>query len=95
MSDLNTHTKDENSIVTSYGKHQRVVAFLPYVSESYKNRSELYCRVDCVNDLPEPTHEQILKVARKDQGVKGKYRFHNSVSYLNNGHKVIDYFFIS
>lgn len=64
---LNTMTRDHDSVVTSFGKHDRVVAFLP-------NHEGLYVRVDHKWQLGGPTEAQILDVARKDQGVRGKWR---------------------
>ena len=63
---LNVLTRDHDSIVTHYGQHDRVVAFLP-------QGDELYIRVDHKWQLGEPTEAQILDVARKDQGVRGRW----------------------
>ena len=65
---LNIFTRDHDSVVTNYGQHDRVVAFLP-------GPVELYIRIDHHWNLGEPTHAQILDVARKDQGVKGRWTF--------------------
>lgn len=63
---LNIYTRDHDSVVTNYGKHDRVVAFLP-------DADGLYIRVDHRWNLGEPTVAQILEVARKDQGIKGRW----------------------
>ncbi|AUR92213.1 hypothetical protein NVP1170O_100 [Vibrio phage 1.170.O._10N.261.52.C3] len=70
---LNIFTLDHDSVVTSKGKHDRVVCFLPQFEPDY-GKVCLYCRVDTHHNLGLPTANQILTVARKDQGVKGKYR---------------------
>ncbi len=64
---VNTYTRDHDSVITAFGKHDRVVAFLP-------DNEGLYARVDHKWSLGEPTESQILAVARKDQGVRGKWR---------------------
>lgn len=74
---LNVVTPDEADVVTGFGKHARVVAFHP-------DHDGLYIRVDLpkhiqTNDptypnLPEPTLRQILSVARKDKGLRGRWR---------------------
>jgi hypothetical protein len=63
---LNTYTRDHDSVITAYGQHDRVVAFLP-------NAPGLYARVDHKWNLGEPTPAQILIAIRKDQGVKGRW----------------------
>ena len=49
---LNTYTRDHDSVVTAFGKHDRVVAFLP-------NKDGLMCRVD---------HKWGLGIDRKSVG---------------------------
>lgn len=63
---LNIYTRDHDSVVTGYGQHDRVVAFLP-------QGNALYIRVDHLWKLERPTPEQVLTVARKDQGVTGRW----------------------
>lgn len=70
---LNIYTLDHDSVVTSYGKHDRVVAFIPQYEPEY-DKVCLYCRVDTKHNLGVPTEKQILDVARKDQGVKGRFK---------------------
>lgn len=70
---LNIYQLDHDSVVTGKGAHDRVVAFLPQFEPEYE-RVCLYCRVDTHHKLGEPTIDQILDVARKDQGVKGRYK---------------------
>ena len=91
---LNVITPDEKDIVTGYGKHARVVAFHP-------DHEGLYVRVDLAShirkvdseypDLPEPTVEQILNVARKDQGLRGKWVLRSRKVWDDGGR--IDYHF--
>ena len=64
---VNIYTRDHDSVITAHGQHDRVVAFLP-------QGDGLYIRVDHKWNLGEPTEAQILAVARKDQGVKGKWK---------------------
>lgn len=64
---LNTYTRDQDSVVTAYGKHYRVVAFLP-------DASGLSCRVDHVHGARMPSTDEVLTVARKDQGVRGRWK---------------------
>lgn len=64
---VNIYTRDHDSVITAHGRHDRVVAFLPQCHT-------LYIRVDHKWNLGEPTESQILTVARKDQGVKGRWK---------------------
>jgi hypothetical protein len=86
MGDLNIYTRDIDSVVTGFGIHQRVVATQP-------DQDGLYCRVDLVNNLPEPSVDQVLTVARKDQSVKGKWKLLSKEYYFSNGAERIDYQF--
>ncbi|MNC58125.1 hypothetical protein D3C75_1078340 [compost metagenome] len=63
---LNIFKRDHDSVITGFGKHDRVVAFLP-------NPEGLYIRVDHLWKLGNPSHEEILKAAKKDQGIGGKW----------------------
>lgn len=63
---LNIALRDHQSVVTGYGAHDRVVAFLP-------DADGLYMRVDHKWGLGMPTTEQMLKVAREDQDVRGRW----------------------
>jgi hypothetical protein len=63
---LNILLRDHQSAVTGYGAHDRVVAFLP-------NADGLYMRVDHKWGLGMPTVDQMLKVARDDQDVRGRW----------------------
>lgn len=81
---INIFTRDHDSVITSYGKHDRVVAFLP-------QGNELYIRVDHHWQLGEPTHAQILGVARKDQDIKGRWTFDRADRW-DDGSST-DYFF--
>lgn len=58
---------DTESVITGYGKHDRVVAFQP-------KGNELYTRVDHKYGIRTPTADEVLRVARLDQDVRGKWR---------------------
>ena len=64
---LNVFTRDQDRCITGYGAHFRVVAFLP-------DSDGLYCRVDHVHGARMPTTDEVLKVARQDQGVNGRWK---------------------
>jgi hypothetical protein len=64
---LNVYRRDQDSVVTGRGRHYRVVAFLPDA------QGELLCRVDHKHGPRMPTSEEILVVARNDQGVRGRF----------------------
>lgn len=91
---LNVVVTDECDVVTSYGKHARVVAFHP-------DHDGLYVRVDRASkvrevdslypNLPDPSVAQILAVARKDQGIRGKWKLRSREEWPC-GHS-IDYHF--
>lgn len=63
---LNIFKRDHESVITGLGKHDRVVAFLP-------NHEGLYVRVDHLWKLGCPTPKEILKAAKADQGIGGKW----------------------
>lgn len=65
---FNYCVRDHDSCVTGFGVHDRVAAFLP-------DHEGLYLRVDHKWKLGEPTIEQILRVARVDQEVRGRWYF--------------------
>jgi hypothetical protein len=75
---FNTQTDDQDSIVTHHGEHFRVLATLP-------DHEGLYCRVDHCHGKRIPTVDEILDVARKDQGVHGKWTLAKSTEYESNG----------
>ena len=75
---------DHNSVITGKGKHDRVICFLP-------DGEGLYCRIDHVWGLNTPTHAEILKVARIDQGVKGRWKFDRSE--IHDDGRATDYYF--
>ncbi len=81
---LNVLTPDHQSVVTAHGKHDRVVCFLP-------QGDELYMRVDLKWGLGMPTTAQMMDVARKDQGVRGRWVF-DRVEEWYNGQCVDVYF---
>ena len=69
---LNIFTLDHDSIVTHFGLHDRVVAFIPQFEPEY-DKVCLYCRIDLIHGLGEPTTDQVLDIARKDQGIRGRF----------------------
>lgn len=68
---LNVYIRDHDRCVTGYGAHDRVVAFLP-------SGNKLECRIDHKWHLGMPTAEQVLIVARKDQGIGGRWALASS-----------------
>ncbi len=64
---LNAYRLDHEDPCTGFGRHDRVVAFVP-------DAEGLYCRVDHVWSLGMPTERQILAVAKHDNGTRGKWR---------------------
>lgn len=90
---VNTMIKDQDSVITGYSKHARVIAFLP-------NHEGLYCRVDMLWGLRQPTPAEVLTVARKDQGINGKWKLDKIETYESNsviqGETIKhDYYFVS
>ena len=81
---LNVALRDHDSIVTHNGRHDRVVCFLP-------SGGELYMRVDNKWGLGFPTVPEMLDVARKDQGVSGRWEFARAVEHSDG--KATDVFF--
>lgn len=92
---LNVFILDQDDVVTGFGKHARVVAFHP-------DHEGLYVRVDrpskarrsgdlAYPDLPDPTADQILAVARKDQGLRGRWKL-RSMEEWGGGDSVDVYF---
>lgn len=85
MKNLNIYTPDKESYVTGFGAHDRVIAFCP-------DSEGLYCRVDHLWNLPQPTEKQILEVARKQNGSLRRGWKLASVTPWDNG-KSTDYLF--
>jgi len=69
--------RDHDSVVTGFGRHDRVVCCLP-------KGDELYMRIDHKWELGTPTIEQMLTVARNHQGVTGRWVL-ASMTMWNNG----------
>ena len=88
---LNIYVRDQDSIITGFGKHDRCVCFLPQYDSAFDG-VVMYCHVDHKWKLGEPTPEQILQVARKDQGVKGKFELVKTEKW--DCGKSTDYYFI-
>jgi hypothetical protein len=80
---LNVFVKDQDSVVTGYGKHERVVCFLP-------RGNEMYMRVDVKYGLPIPTESDMLSVARKDQNVRGRWNLTKKENWSYGGVERID-----
>tara|TARA_B100002049_G_C16084874_1_gene378895 strand:- start:8752 stop:9702 length:951 start_codon:yes stop_codon:yes gene_type:complete len=87
---FNVLTLDHDSPCTGYGKHDRVCTTLPGHDNEYGERV-LYCRVDKVWNLGIPSEEQILQVAREQDGTKGDWVLLKSEEWDNG--KSIDYYF--
>lgn len=79
---INVLVKDHDSCITGFGKHDRVVAFLPYFCAD-KQCIVLYCRVDHKWNLGKPTTRQILKAAKADQSIKGRFSFIRSEEHYD------------
>ena len=75
---LNTVTLDHDSVVTGYGVHDRVVAFLP-------KGNECYVRIDHVWALGFPTERQIIDVMHKHQDIKGRWKI-DRIEPWDDGH---------
>lgn len=88
---LNIYVKDHDSVVTNYGKHDRVICFHPSF-DSDLDELIMYCRVDHKWNLGEPTDQDILVVARKDQDIKGRFKL-AKIEKWDCG-KSTDYYFI-
>lgn len=71
--DVNVLTPDIKSVITGFGKHNRVLACIPSFDSEF-GCVTLYARVDHVNGLRDPSTEEVLTVARKDQDVRGRFK---------------------
>ena len=63
---LNIYVLDQDSVITSYGKHDRVIAFCA-------KHGEAYARLDLRHGLGIPTDKDIIRVGRT-QGWRGRWR---------------------
>lgn len=88
---LNIYVKDHDSVITNYGKHDRVVCFQPSFDSEF-GCITMYCRVDHKWGLGEPAEQEILMVARKDQNIKGKFKLAKMEKW--DCGKSTDYYFI-
>jgi len=75
---LNVFVKDHDSYVTGNGKHDRVVVFEP-------DRHGMYVRVDHNWNLGMPTNKQILDIARKKEGIRGRWKLSTSNQFRYEG----------
>jgi len=84
---LNVFTPDHKRKVTAYGKHDRVVVFHP-------DSEGLYCRVDHIWSLREPTEAEILAVARSGDGcnLRGRWKLQSRQVWQDGS--ATDYHFI-
>lgn len=84
---LNIYTRDQDSVITGFGRHARVVVFDP-------DRGGLVCRVDreplnpegepIYPRLPDPTPAQILTVCRKGiAAIRGRWVLRSWTDYEN------------
>lgn len=81
---FNALVRDHDSVVTGFGRHDRVMATIAKCGE-------LYCRVDHVHGLGMPTNAEVLAVARKDQGNRGRWRLTSKETW--NGGRCTDFHF--
>lgn len=81
---INLLQRDHDSVITNYGKHDRVVT-------TVAQDNTLYCRVDNVWQWGEPTPEEIVKVCRKYDGLTGRWQLVRKETW-NDG-KSTDYYF--
>lgn len=92
---LNVCVLDQDDVVTGFGKHARVVA-------SHPDHEGLYVRIDRpakvrasgdfqYPNLPDPTDREILTVARKDQGLRGRWKIRSREEW-NDGNSIDCYF---
>lgn len=72
---LNRLVRDHDHVVTAFGKHDRVVCCLP-------DAEGLYMRIDHKWGLGMPTEKQMLTVARKNQGVRGRWKLKSIVPWI-------------
>lgn len=81
---LNAITPDHKSVVTNYGKHDRVAAFQPSFDSDY-GQVVLYARVDHIWNLGTPTADEVLKACRLDQDIKGQWTLLKTTPFESNG----------
>lgn len=82
---LNAYILDHNDSCTGFGKHDRVVAFVP-------QGGKMYCRVDFNHGLGTPTTAEILKAAKKRNGTDQRGKWILESTY--EGETCADYNFI-
>lgn len=68
----NVFTRDHDSIITNFGRHDRVIVSLPSFDTERKEVT-LYMRVDGVWGLGMPSAQDMLEIARKEYDIKGKW----------------------
>ena len=82
---LNVLKLDHDDICTHYGKHDRVVTFLPQYEESI-NAISVYVRVDHVWQLGMPSENDIRDIVRKHDGTKGRWHITKTESCDKSTH---------
>ncbi len=84
---FNVATLDHDSVVTDYGKHDRVLA-------TYPDHEGAYMRIDHLWELGMPTEKQLLKLARKEVNLKGKWKLDHARTQPWNEGKCTDCYLI-
>ena len=69
----NIYQRDQDSVITGKGKHDRVCAFLPGYAEEVKAIS-VYVRIDHKWNLGMPSDRQVITAFRKDQFITGRWK---------------------
>jgi hypothetical protein len=70
---LNIYKRDHDSVVTGYGKHDRVVACLPCYWDNIQAVA-VYIRIDHKWQLGIPTDKEVITAFKKDQGITGRWK---------------------
>ncbi len=84
---FNVVTLDHDSIVTDYGKHDRTLVTFP-------DHEGVYIRVDHLWELGMPTEKQLLKLARKEVNLRGKWKLDPARTVTWNDGKCTDCYLI-
>lgn len=70
---VNVYKLDHDSIITSYGKHDRVMAYLPQYDAEY-NSIVFHATVSHCWELGVPDDTTVLKVSKANQDFKGRFK---------------------
>lgn len=87
---FNVMTRDHDSEVTGFGKHDRVMSTIPQFDNDFKD-VVFYARVDCKWGLGEPTPEEVLNVARTRDELSGEWKLIKRDPWECGNH--IDFYF--